>query len=160
MTKYYYTCEEDKRLTEKSFHNIAYIIFGKKNSDKINTFEEFWEQMVSNVNVFPQGSLHDRIDHSTPGICRLDDKTKKLIIEMLGYKGSNSRQSSWIKHEGTHEFCHSFVDLLHQLMSEHEGGIIKDGIRCENHMGMIRETNPTTGELVGSITMEKCLTKL
>ena len=90
MTKYYYTCEEDKRLIEKSFHNIAYIIFGKKNADKINTFEEFWEQMVSNVNVFPQGSLHDRIDHSTPGICRLDDKTKKLIIEMLGYKGSNS----------------------------------------------------------------------
>ena len=78
MTKYYYTCEEDKRLIEKSFHNIAYIIFGKKNSDKINTFEEFWKKMVSNINVFPQGSLHDRINHSTPGICRLDDKTKKI----------------------------------------------------------------------------------
>lgn len=149
MTKYYYTCEEDKRLIEKSFYNIAYIIFGKKNADKINTFEGYWEQMVSNVNVFPQDSLHDRIDHSTPGICRLDDKTKKIIIEMLGYKGSNSRQSSWIKHEGTHEFCHSFVNLLPKLMSEHEDGIIKDGISCENHMGMIRETNPSTGELVG-----------
>lgn len=149
MTKYYYTCEEDKQLIEKSFHNIAYIIFGKKNSDKIKNFEEFWEQRVSNVNVFPQGSLHDRIDHSTPGICRLDHQTEKLIIEMLGYKGSNSRQSSWIKHEGTHEFCHSFVDLLPKLKSGHKDGIIKNGIRCENYMGMIRETNPSTGELVG-----------
>lgn len=149
MTKYYYTCEEDKILIEKSFHNIAYIIFGKKNVDKINAFEEYWEQMVSNVNVFPQGSLHDRINHSTPGICRLDDKTKKLIIEMLGYKGASSTQSYWIKHEGTHEFCHSFVNLLPQLMSEHEDGIIKDDIRCENHMGMIKETNPSTGDLVG-----------
>ena len=27
MTKYYYTCEEDKRLIEKSFHNIeSYVI--------------------------------------------------------------------------------------------------------------------------------------
>ena len=149
MTKYYYTCEEDKSLIEKSFDNIAYIIFGKKNVDKINTFEEFWKQMVSDVNVFPQGVLHDRIDHSTPGICRLDDKTEKIIIEMLGYNGANSRQLSWIKHEGTHEFCHSFVNLLPQLMSEHEDGIIKEGIFCENHMGMIKETNPSTGELVG-----------
>lgn len=38
MTKYYYPCKEDKRLIEKSFYNIAYIIFGKKNVDKINTF--------------------------------------------------------------------------------------------------------------------------
>ena len=38
MTKYYYSCKEDKRLIEKSFYNIAYIIFGKKNVDKINTF--------------------------------------------------------------------------------------------------------------------------
>ena len=149
MTKYYYSCKEDKRLIEKSFYNIAYIIFGKKNVDKINTLREFWEEMVSDVNVFPQGSVHDRINCNTPGVCRLDKETKKLKIEMLGYKGANNTQSSWIKHEGTHEFCHSFVDLLPQIMSEHEGGIIKNGILCENHMGMIKETNPLTGELVG-----------
>lgn len=69
MTKYYYPCKEDKRLIEKSFYNIAYIIFGKKNVDKINTFREFWEEMVSDVNVFPQGSVHDRINCNTPGVC-------------------------------------------------------------------------------------------
>lgn len=27
MTKYYYTCEDDKKLIERSFRNIAYVIF-------------------------------------------------------------------------------------------------------------------------------------
>ena len=34
MTKYYYTCEEDKKLIEKIFCNIAFIIFEQQNSDK------------------------------------------------------------------------------------------------------------------------------
>lgn len=149
MVKYRYACKEDKKLLENSFFNIAFIIFGKKNSQVLCAFEKYWEKMVSNVNVFPQGSSHDRIDHTTPGICRLDNKTKKLIIEMFGFKDSTSEQLSWIKHEGTHEYCHSFVDLLPKLVAKHKKGIIKGGILCENHMGMIRETNPKTGELVG-----------
>lgn len=96
MTKYYYTCEDDKKLIERSFRNIASVIFGKKKADKIITFREFWEQMVSNVNVFPQDILQDRINHKNSEICRFDDKIQKIIIEMFGYKGTNSRQSSWI----------------------------------------------------------------
>ena len=68
---------------------------------------------------------------------------------MLGYNGAKSSKYSWIKHEGTHEFCHSFVNLLPQIMSKNPDGIIRNGILYKNHMGMIRESNAKTGELVG-----------
>ena len=149
MTKYYYTCEDDKKLIDKSFENIANIIFGKKNSNTIADFKDFWEKKVSNVNVFPQGSIHEKINPITPGICRLDQRTNKFLIEMYGYNGAKSGQFSWIKHEGTHEFCHSFVNLLPLVMSEHKNGIIKNGIQCDNDAGIIKETDPKTGQLVG-----------
>jgi|GEM_PF-3251870 len=149
MIEYCYTSNEDGELIRKSFYNNAYIIFGKKKLDKIAKFKEFWNQEVSNINVFPQYYVSDIINHKTPGRCALDDKKEKLIIEMLGYNGASREKSSFIKHEGTHEFCHSFVDLLPKYKNNHVGGIIKNGIHCENHMGMIKESDPVTGNLVG-----------
>lgn len=148
MTKYYYTCEKDKKLIEKSFDNIANIIFGKNNRDRMKPFEKYWEERVSNVNVFPQGTLTDKLNHTTPGICWYDVEAKKIVIEMLGYSGANNSIFAWIKHEGAHEICHSFAWLLPQFKSNHNIGIVKKNILCENFAGMIRESNPSTGELV------------
>ena len=149
MTRYYYTSAEDKKLAEQSFNNIAWLVFGKNNPDKIEAFMELFESEVKQVNVFPQGTITYHLNDTTPGICRQDKSDKKIIIEMLGYSGSNSDQHSFIQHEATHEFCHSFADLLPMVFSNHPEGIIIDGISCKNSMGLIEETDPETGELVG-----------
>lgn len=150
MTKYYYTCEEDKNLIMKSFNNIALMIFGKSenNQKRIEAFDNFFEKYVSQVNVYPQGTTTEHLSNETPGICR-SDKDGKIIIEMLGYNRARANQYSWIKHEGTHEFCHSFVDLLPKILEKNQKGIIKNGILLKSHMGMIQQSNPKTGELVG-----------
>ena len=151
MTKYYYTTEKDRSLIVRSFNNIAYLIFGKNNQKGLNAYRKFFEEKVKRVSIYPQGTITKKINHSTPGICRMDTEEEKLIIEMLGYSGSTMTRESqeFIKHEGTHELCHSFVDLLPTIFSNYPKGIIKNGIKCENCMGMIKETDPLTGDLVG-----------
>lgn len=149
MTKCYYTSIEDKNLIQQSFNNIAWLIFGKKNPDKIKAFRELFELEVKQINIFPQGTTTTYLNNRTPGICRLDEQDEKIIIEMLGYIKSNNTQHSFIKHEGSHEFCHAFANLLPLLFSKQPDGIIKNGILCKNHMGMIKETDPTSGKLVG-----------
>ena len=68
---------------------------------------------------------------------------------MLGYSRSHPTQHSFIKHEGTHELCHAFANILPKIFSKNPEGIIKKGIKCKNHMGMIKESNPSNNELVG-----------
>lgn len=148
MTKYYYTCEEDKSLIMKSFNNIALLIFGKNDEDKIKAFAKIFEKHVSQVNIYPQGTVTNYLNSGTPGICR-ENEDGSIVIEMLGYNGSTKKEYPFIKHEGTHEFCHSFVDLLPQILSKDIDGIVRDGVLYKNHMGMIRETNSKTGEFVG-----------
>lgn len=48
MTKYYYTCKEDKELIIKSFNNIALLIFGKKNQNRINIFDNYFKKSFTN----------------------------------------------------------------------------------------------------------------
>ncbi len=148
MTKYYYTCEQDKKLIINSFDYLALLIFGKNNLNKVEAFKQYFEERVSEVNIYPQGITTSYLNKSTPGICRLNDEGS-LVIEMLGYYEAKKEQYSWIEHEGLHEFCHSFVDLLLELMPKNRNGIIKNGILCSNYMGMIREQDPKTGSLVG-----------
>lgn len=150
MTKYYYTCEEDRGLIIKSFNNIALMIFGKgeKNRRKIDVFDDYFEKYVSEVNIYPDGTKTKNLSSRTPGMCRID-KDGKIIIEMLGYAKAPKSKYSWIKHEGTHEFCHCFVDLLSRILEKNQQGVIKKGILVKSHMGMIQQTDPRTGELVG-----------
>ena len=149
MTRHYYTSVEDKKLIEQSFNSIALIVLGKKNPDKIKMFMDFFKSEVKEINVFPQGTTTKYLDNRTPDICRLDEQGEKIIIEMLGYSRSNYAQHSFIKHEDTHEICHTFVDLLPLLFSKHPTGIVKNGIRCKNHMGMIKETDHISGKTIG-----------
>lgn len=150
MTKYYYKCEEDRQLIMKSFNNIALLIFGTSgnNQRRIEAFDNFFEKEVSEVNIYPQGTITEYLNRSTPGISRLDSNGK-LVIEMLGYAGASNDQFDFIKHEGTHEFCHSFVDLLPKILEKNQKGIIKNGIKIKSHMGMIKETDSRTGKSVG-----------
>ena len=148
MAKYYYTSVEDKKLIEQSFINVLWLVFGKKNPNDIRKFANFFDSEVKQINVFPQGTVTEYLNRTTPGICRLDSQSEKIIIEMLGYSRSNSSQHSIIKHNGTHEFCHAFADLLPKLFSKQPNGIVKNGIRCKNCMGMIEETDPKSGKLV------------
>lgn len=149
MIKYSYACEQDKTLVTESFNNLAFLILGRNDSKRIDIFRDYFKSRVSQVNVYPQGTVTKHLNNNTPGICRLDDNRKKLIIEMLGYKYSNEADALWIKHEGTHELCHGFVDLLPELMAKRPEGIIKNGVLYKNHMGMIKEMDPITGQLVG-----------
>lgn len=148
MTKYNYACLEDKILMAKSLGNIAWLVFGLNNQDKINAFMELFELEVEEVNIFPQGTVTEKINNTTPGICRKNEQSQKLIVEMLGYKNAISGQYPFIKHEGTHECCHVFANLLPCVFSKYPEGITKGGIHCQNQMGMIKETDPTTGDFV------------
>lgn len=146
MTKYYYTCEQDRNLNAKSFDNIAFIIFGKNNTFKIEAFKEIFQRIVSEINVYPQGTITRWINNSTPGICR--EENEKLIIEMWGYALASREMYSFIKHEATHEFCHGFIDVLQQLSAKKKNGVVRDNILYSNHMGMIKESAVRTGKLV------------
>lgn len=148
MTKYYYACEEDKKLVTRAFSNNALLLLGKKNKCLIEDFRKFYAKRVSNVNVFEQGRNTRYLSSFTPGICRLNENNN-IVVEFWGYKGVRKNKRAWIKHEATHEFCHSFVDLLPLFKSTYPNGKVKDGIIYENHMGMIREMNQRTGKLVG-----------
>lgn len=125
----------------ESFNNIAWLIFGKNNPHKIRAFKDLFTSEVKQVNIYPQGTTTTYLNNKIPGICRLDENDNKLIIEMLGYTKAKSNQYSFIKHEATHEFCHSFADLLPMASAKYPNGIIKNGIKCQNHMGMIKETD-------------------
>ncbi|MDE6284477.1 MAG: hypothetical protein K2M17_01905 [Bacilli bacterium] len=148
MTKYNYACSEDKRLLVQSLCYISWLVFGQKNQDIIEAFMQFFEQQVQEVNIFPQGTITKKINNATPGICRKDEQSQKLIIEMLGYKNAQPSQYAFLKHEGAHECCHAFADLLPLLFSKYLQGVTKEGIHCQNHMGMIKEADPITGALI------------
>ena len=44
---------------------------------------------------------------------------------MYGYEGASVNKYSFIKHEGIHEFCHAFVDLVSKIFAKYPNGIIK-----------------------------------
>lgn len=147
MTKYYYTCKEDQNLIKKSFNNVALMIFGKRAQGQkmIDLFVKVFEKHVSQVNIYPQGTTTKHLSNRTPGVYRITDG--KRIIEMLGYNRAMANQHSWIKHEGAHEFCHSFVDLLPKMLEKNQKGIIKNGFVLKSNMGKIQQSNPITGEI-------------
>lgn len=147
MTRYSYACEEDRRLINRAFNNLAYIIFGT-NREKIDIFKRYWEERVSDVLVYPQGTITEHLEGNKAGICRRDKQTGQIIIEMLGFKDAGLDKKSWLIHEGTHEFCHSFVDLIPELFAKNYDGIIRDGIRYKDDMGMIKITDPRTDEKI------------
>jgi len=148
MTKYIYKDDKDKLLINNSFNNIAYLILGKNNKKRINILRKVFEEKVKRVCIIPQGNKTSRINEHVPGICYLDEASNKIIIEMLGFVNSKSNQALFIEHEGTHEFCHAIVDILSDdEFSAREGEII-DGVKCSNSMGLIKETDPETGEFV------------
>lgn len=145
MTRYSYACDEDRRLIDRAFNNLAYIIFGT-NRERVDAFKKYWRERVSDVFIYPQGTITEHLKGNKDGICRMDEQTGKLIIEMRGFKDARPDKRSWLIHEGTHEFCHSFVDLIPEFCAKHPNGIIRDGIRYKNDMGMIKMTDPITGE--------------
>lgn len=150
MTKIYYQTVEDHSLIEKSFSNLLGLVFGTNGTSKAEIFKSIFMKSVKEISVYPQGTVTDRINSSIPGICRKDpsEEELRLIIEMLGYTGASLSQYPFIQHEGTHELCHAFADLLPLVTAADPEGIIKNGIHCQCHMGMIKESDPETGELV------------
>ena len=149
MTKYKYYNTRDKKLIEDAFNNIAWLVFGKNAIDKIDAFSELFDMYVKEVNIYPQGTKQEYVNTYCPGVCRLDTADNKLVIEMLGFANANPSQYTFIEHEATHEFSHSFVDLLPLIFSKNDNGYIQNGVRYKNHMGLIEEKNERTGKLVG-----------
>ncbi len=147
MTKLYYKCNEDNHLIHQSFNNLAFLIFGKNNEQEIRNFDNHFERRVERVEVQPRGTITESLNYRTPGICRYLPNGN-LSIEMWGYANSKPENYSWIKHEGTHEFCHAFVDLLPEVKSKHKEGYVSNGILRKNFGGMIEELNPRTRQRI------------
>ena len=140
----------DDELKKTSFNRIAYLVFGSKATDDIEKFRNLFNLEVKAVNIFPWGTETKYLNKKTPGICRLDSTDNKLVIEMYGYQNAPSNMHQFIKHEGPHEYCHVFADLLPKACQRYTEGVIIDGILYKNHMGMIKITNPHTGNPVGN----------
>lgn len=149
MAKFYYASVQDRELVKKSINNLLFLIFGKNNQSRIEHFKRILQANIKEVNIHPQGTTTRFLSAATPGYCLLDLQDNKFKIEMLGYAGAVSSQYGFIKQEFAHEFCHSIAGILPRIYSDYPNGIIKNGIFCENLIGKIKETNVTTGELVG-----------
>ena len=149
MVKFYYASVQDKELVKKSINNLLSLIFGKNNQSRIDDFKQKLEANIKEVNIYPQGTTTRFLSAATPGYCLLDPQDNKFKIEMLGYARAVSNQYRFIKQEFAHEFCHSIAGILPRIYSAYPNGIIKNGIFYKNSRGKIKETNVTTGKLVG-----------
>ncbi len=147
MIKYNFSSPLDAKLVNDAYNRLFKLIFGENNGNISNLYKDYFNENVKEVNVFKQGDVTGHLDEEIPGICRYD-RDGKLIIEMLGTEGSNDSQREWLEHEATHEFCHSFADLVPSFFGKDES-VIKGDLLLSNHAGMIMERNAATGELTG-----------
>lgn len=151
MTAFNFQGERDKALINGSFYYLAKLVFGSNKDQVIENFRKLFELKVKQVNVYPQGTVTEHISPSVPGICRfVDSDNNILVVDILGYINAEPSQYKFIQHEGVHEFCHAFADLLHLVVSKYPNGIVNNGVKYENHAGMISEKDAITGEHVGS----------
>ncbi|NLA32504.1 MAG: hypothetical protein GX864_00945 [Mollicutes bacterium] len=149
MTNIRYQNQADKLLIDKSFYYNTWLVFGKKDPNVIKSFLELFNSEVKEINVFPQGTVTEHLSPLIIGICRKDDSSGKLIVEMLGFENAVPSQKTLITHGGVHEFCHAFANLLPTAFSKYPDGIIEDGVKYKNEMGLISETDAITGKPVG-----------
>lgn len=149
MTKYSCATNQDQTLVDNSLLWLSWLIFGK-NSPSTETLKKLFALQVESISVYPQGTRTTKINNQTPGCSWIDDKNQ-IHIEMLGYKNSNNSQHKFIKHESVHEHAHAFADLLPYCLqnNQHQNGITQNGTLLQNRAGMIRTSNPRTGQLVG-----------
>ncbi len=155
MTKINCTNNIDKNICDKAFYYNAWLLFGKNNS-KINTFKQYFEEVVKQVNILPYGSTGKYITPNKPGICSTISNDNELEIEAAGVQNAPLNKYPWILHEIAHEYCHAVSHLAPQIFTKYpKGKIINDSevgrILCGNTMGLISEKNPDTGELIGSL---------
>ena len=156
MTKYTYYSKIDENLIGNSFSYISKMILGSKQSENISIMKNMFESLVEKVEIVPWGVHTEDLNSNTPGICKvLDDD--KFSIHMWGYSNAPKNKYKWIQHEGVHEFCHAFADIL----SINSKRIIKKGkekvngemktfeIVRENCAGLIKETDNATGAPIG-----------
>ena len=150
MTKFNYCNDEDQRIFINSMNYLNWIIFGRLNKgiEDCRNFLKVWQRRVRQVNFYPQGTTTKYINSNTPGICRFEGED--IIIDMLGTKYSNMQQVDWLRHEITHELCHSYADTLPSIYSINPDGVVKNGVLYKNNAGMIEETDAKTGEYVGT----------
>ena len=140
----------DDEFKNKSFNNIAYLIFGQNETETIKSFRAFFNIEVKAINIFPWGTKTDYLKPTVPGICRLDTSDNKIVIDMYGYQSAPNNMHDFIRHEGTHELCHAFADILPKAFQRYPEGAKINEILYKNHMGMIKITNPNTGKPVGN----------
>lgn len=157
MTKYIYSSQTDANLIGNSFSYISKMILGSNQAENISLMKSLFEKYVDKVEIVPWGVNTEYINSKTPGICKVLDNGK-ITIQMWGYTNAPKSKYKWIEHEGVHEFCHAFADILPMRNSKQ---IVKKGkekvngemkifeIVRENHAGLIRETDKATGKPFG-----------
>ncbi len=146
MTKFNYTCVEDKELIIESFNKVARLIFGH-NKESYREFIDLYKDIVKEINIYQGDYQNNYICYKTPGICRLD-KDDKLVIEMLGFNKSKKSDYDFIKHEALHEFVHSFADLLPFIYATYIEKV-SGKFKYQIHMGLVEELSLRTGRHVG-----------
>lgn len=145
MTKFIYRSKTDENLIGNSYLYMEKMIFGSKdNQEKTSIFRDMFSKAVKKVAIYPWGTDTDDLNSTATGICKYNDNDA-IEIEMWGYTNAPTDKYKWIEHQGVHEFCHAFVDILSLTNSDK---IVKKGIVRENHAGLIKETDQKTGEFV------------
>ena len=67
MTKFNYACEEDKNFINRSYSIISNFIFGKNNTIAKDAFKKIFKKRVSEVNIYPQGTINEHVSPEQPG---------------------------------------------------------------------------------------------
>ena len=133
------------------------MILGSKHGENISLMKNLFENLVEKVEIVPWGVSTENLNSNIPGICKvLNDN--KFAIEMWGYTNAPNSKYKWIEHEGVHEFCHAFANILPMMNSKQ---IVKKGkekvngeiktfeIVRENQAGLIKESDKATGKPIG-----------
>lgn len=151
MAQLIYYDDRDKQLIHNSLNYLMWLTFGKNDPELIKSFIEIFNDRVEYIKVIQHGDSTENIGGNTgaEGMCfAINEEEVLLAIEMHGYYGAPESHHNFIRHEGIHELCHAFADILPLLNDAYEPKE-KDGVVYRNQMGMISQRNAETGEFVG-----------
>lgn len=150
MTEIIYSDNRDKELINNSINYLTWITYGKNNQNLIRGFIDIFNSKVSYIKVIPHGDSTEHIGGNTgaEGMCfAINEDDVTLGIEMHGYKNAPISHHKFIRHEGIHEICHAFADILPLIYDAAPRE--QNGITYRNQMGMISQRDTKTGKFVG-----------
>lgn len=144
------TIKSTKQLLKKSIDANIAICFGKNKVMK-KDYKELYKRLVNNIKIINNDEKTETNNGLADGVCKISDKkiegysTYSIVIKGLKEKMSDDDREFAI-HECIHEFFHFSTNILTEIFSKHNDGIIEDDIIKRTRFGLISMRDKYTGE--------------